>query len=184
MGLRISDEEKRGWHPDVHVRFQPKAWADSEYCERHASQEMVEATAAARARNEQSVVFYDNLYGQTTEEHKTILFNKARCVRHLLPAGVTDEIQLIDDGIGYAVKNEMGYQLDAFLEEDDNLAIWTGEDGRSFPMWKKRVLITQFAARAWEAVCKRSPPPPSPTLQRAPPPPPCRSRGVDRAPPP
>lgn len=161
MGLRISDEEKRGWHPDVHVRFQPKAWADSEYCERHASQEMVEATAAARARNEQSVVFYDNLYGQTTEEHKTILFNKARCVRHLLPAGVTDEIQLIDDGIGYAVKNEMGYQLDAFLEEDDNLAIWTGEDGRSFPMWKKRVLITQFAAKAWEAVCKRSPPPPA-----------------------
>ena len=92
------------------------------------------------------------------------LLKKARCVRHLLPAGVTDEIQLIDDGIGYAVKNEMGYHLDEFFEEDDNLAMWTGEDGHKFSMWKKRVLITQFAAKAWEAVGKRSPPPPRPPI--------------------
>jgi hypothetical protein len=155
QGLRISPEEKRGWHPDVHVRFQPKAWADAEYCELHAAEEMREATASARGRNEQSVCFYDNLHGQTTDEHEKILLTKARCVRHLLPGGVTAEIQLIDDGVGYAVKSEMGYALDNWLEEDDNLNMWTGDGPGSFPMWKKRVLITQFAAVAWETVCQR-----------------------------
>lgn len=151
-GCRISQEEKNGWHPDVHVRFQPKAWADADYCEAHAGKEMVEATARARARNEESVAFYDNLHGQTTELHETILKQKAGCVRHLLPTGVTSEIQLIDDGIGYAVKNEMGYALDVWLSKDENLELWTSA---SFPMWKKRVLITRLAAEAWEKVCSR-----------------------------
>lgn len=64
--------------------------------------------------------------------------------------GVTSEIQLIDDGIGYAVKNEMGHSLDRWLEEDDNLTLWTSEN---FPMWRKRALITNLAASAWEHVC-------------------------------
>lgn len=36
MGIRVSAEEKRGWHPDMHVRFQPKSWADAEFCVEHA----------------------------------------------------------------------------------------------------------------------------------------------------
>jgi hypothetical protein len=36
MGQRLSAEEKAAWHPDVHVKFQPKAWADADYCEKHA----------------------------------------------------------------------------------------------------------------------------------------------------
>lgn len=96
-GQRVSSEEQSSWHPDVHVRFQPKAWADAEYCEEHARLEMVDATREARQRGEESVAFYDNLHGQTTEEHEKILKAKAKCVRHLLPTGVTSEIQLIDD---------------------------------------------------------------------------------------
>ena len=155
QGKRISNEEKASWHPDVHVRFQPKAWADTDYCEAHAGFEMVEATRDARSRNEQSVAFFDNLHGQTTVEHEKFLLLKARCVRHLLPGGVTAEIQLIDDGVGYAVKSEMGQALDRWLEEDDNLDLWTGEGENVMPMWKKRVLITQLLATAWETVCER-----------------------------
>ena len=155
QGLRISDEEREGWHKDVHVRFQPKAWADTEYCEAHAAVEMVEATMDARSRGEESVAFYDNLHGQTTVEHEKILLTKARCVRHLLPGGVTAEIQLIDDGVGYAVKNEMGQALDKWLETGDNLALWTGEGEHVMPMWKKRVMITHLLADAWETVCAR-----------------------------
>lgn len=136
---------------------------------------MAEATAEARARGEESVAFYDNLHGQTTEEHENILMVKAKCARHLLPTGAQynflcshpppysasmltamsacmqvspprSSIQLIDDGIGYAVKNEMGYALDRWLEEDDNLHIWTAE-GLQFPMWRKRALITHFGHR-------------------------------------
>lgn len=48
----------------------------------------------------------------------------------------------------------MGYALDMWLEEEDNLAMWCGE-GAQFPMWRKRVLITQLLAQAWEHVCGR-----------------------------
>ena len=51
---------------------------------------MYEATAEARAAGEQSVAFYDNLSGQTTEEHRRNL-KRARCDRHLLPTGSTGE---------------------------------------------------------------------------------------------
>lgn len=43
---------------------------------------------------ELGVAFCDNLYGQTTKEHLDILASKAKCARHLLPAGVTSEIHL------------------------------------------------------------------------------------------
>ena len=33
QGKKISAEEKAGYHPDVLVRFQKKAWADDEVCE-------------------------------------------------------------------------------------------------------------------------------------------------------
>lgn len=148
-GQRVSQEEKAAHHPDVRVRFQKKAWADAAYCIDHAENEMAEATAAARALGEESVCFYDNLHGQTTDEHEKALLEKACCVRHLLPAGVTSEIQLIDDGVGHAVKKEMGHALDDWLSKDSNLEEWTG----NMPAWRKRVQITHFAANAWEKVC-------------------------------
>ena len=48
-GKKISDAERTGWHPDVHVRFQKKAWADDELCEEVARVEIAEATADACA---------------------------------------------------------------------------------------------------------------------------------------
>ena len=65
-----------------------------------------------------------------------------------------DELQLIDDGVGYALKGEMGKLHDEWLMVDENLELWTAE-GKGFPMWRKRVLITHLAAQAWENVCKR-----------------------------
>lgn len=68
---------------------------------------------------------------------------------------MTSEIQLIDDGLGYAVKHKMGHSLDKWFEEDEVLAAWTGEGADDLPMWQKRVLITQLASEAWETVCSR-----------------------------
>ena len=99
------------------------------------------------------MVILDNLSGQTTERHKRNLY-KNKCKRHLLPGGMTDELQLIDDGVGYALKHEMGALHDAWLMEEGNLELWTAE-GKGFPAWKKRVLITELAAQAWENVCAR-----------------------------
>ena len=114
---------------------------------------MKEITAEARKAGRESVAILDNLSGQTTELHRKNLA-KHKCKRHLLPAGMTDELQLIDDGVGYALKNEMGKLHDEWMQEPGNLELWTAE-GKDFPMWKKRVLITHLAAKAWENICSR-----------------------------
>ena len=152
-GKRLSDVERAAWHPDVNVRFQPKAWYDEEQCELYALNEMKEITKKARAAKEESVAIFDNLSGQTTARH---LRNLVRnwCKRHLLPGQMTDAMQLIDDGVGFSLKHEIGAMIDEWLMEEGHLEKWTAE-GKGFPMWEKRVLITQLAAKAWEKVCGR-----------------------------
>ena len=135
------------------MSFQPKAWYDEGKCEDYARKEVKEITAEAKAAGRESVVIFDNLSGQTTERHRRNLA-KHKCKRHLLPGGMTDELQLVDDGIGFALKNMMGKLHDDWLMKPGNLELWTAEGG-GFPMWKKRVLITNLAAEAWENVCAR-----------------------------
>ena len=110
-GIRISEKERQGWHRDVDIRFQPKAWADQLFCENYAKEQIKEMTVEARFNRQETFVVLDNLHGQTTE-----VFNKecskGGATQHLLPSGVTDEIQLVDGGIGSALKMEMGNRLD------------------------------------------------------------------------
>ena len=154
QGKKISEAERAGWHPDVHVRFQKKAWADDELCEEVARIEIAEATGDARAAGEESIVFFDNLSGQTTEEHKRILKQHAKSSRHLLPTSSTGELMHIDDGIGARMKVLMGEETDAWLEQPGNLERWTtGPKEGGLKAWEKRVLLTQFAGRAWEKLC-------------------------------
>ena len=152
-GQKRKAEEISGYHPDVNVRFQKKAWADDELCEAFAYKELYEATAEAREAGERSVCFFDNLSGQTTKEHLRNC-KRARCDRHLLPTGSTGELMLIDDGIGAAQKSRMADELDAHLEKADNLQRWTtGPKEGGLKMWEKRVLMTHIAGRAWETLC-------------------------------
>ena len=151
-GKRISPEERKAWHPDVWVRFQKKAWADEALCEDYALIEMAEITSAARLAGRQSVAIFDNLHGQTTQTHLANL-DRNRCKRHLLPSNMTDELQLVDAGVGHALKTEMAHLHDEWLSKDDNLELWT--TATNFPAWRKRVLVTWLAAQAWENVCRR-----------------------------
>ena len=75
---------------------------------------MEEATREARRNRRESVVLTDNLHSQTTARVKKLLA-KWWCRRHLLVGGVTDLLQLIDDGVGFHLKNEMGKLLDLWL---------------------------------------------------------------------
>ena len=151
-GSRISPEERAAWHPDVWVRFQKKAWADEAVCEDYALVEMAEITAAARLAGRESVAIFDNLHGQTTQMHLANLARN-RCKRHLLPSNTTDELQLVDAGVGHALKTEMAHLHDEWLSIDDNLELWTTPT--NFPAWRKRALVTWLAAQAWENVCVR-----------------------------
>jgi hypothetical protein len=154
QGKKISAQERAGWHPNVHVRFQKKAWADDALCEEVAGEEIAEATEEARARGERSVVFFDNLSGQTTLEHKRKLNRKAKADRHLLPTNTTGELMHVDDGIGAAFKNRLGVEMDTYLEGDGNLESWVaGPKEGGLKAWEKRVLVTNLAAAAWDKLC-------------------------------
>ena len=150
----MSAQEKAGWHPDVHVRFQKKAWADDEVCEEVAQREIAEATADARAAGEESVCFFDNLGGQTTAEHLRLLKKYAQCSRHLLPTCTTSELMHIDDGVGARMKALLGEETDAWCEQPGNLERWTkGPKEGGLKAWEKRVVTSQFAGRAWARLC-------------------------------
>ena len=110
----------------MHVRFQRKAWADEALCADYARVEVAEITAAARAAGRESVAILDNLHGHTTATHLANLLRNG-CKRHLLPAGTTDELQLVDAGVGHALKTEMAHLHDEWLAQDDHLELWTGE---------------------------------------------------------
>ena len=152
-GVRIKQAERDGWHKDVDVRFQKKAWADDALCEAFAAKELFEATREAREAGERCVCFFDNLSGQTTEEHLR-LCRRAHCDRHLLPTGTTGELMFIDGGIGVRLKNLIGEEQDAWMEVTGNLERWSSspKDG-GLQAWEKRVLVTQWAGNAWAKLC-------------------------------
>ena len=98
--------------------------------------------------NVTTVLFADVLDLQTTETFMKIL-RKNDTKRHLGVNNATDITQLVDMGLGKALKVRIGVLQDEWLAEDKNDVLWAGV----FPMWKKRVVITQIAGQAWDELC-------------------------------
>ena len=67
---------------------------------------------------------------------------------HLGVTNATDITQLVDMGLGRAFKVRIGDLQDEWMAQDNTDEKWAGD----FPMWKKRVLLTQWAVQAWDAL--------------------------------
>ena len=50
---------------------------------------------------------------------------------------------------GRALKVRIGDLQDEWMAQDNNDEMWVGD----FPMWKKRVLLTQWAGQVWDELC-------------------------------
>ena len=146
-GKRISAVEKASWDPRVNVMFQEKAWADREFCKKWASQ-IASPWLEEQHPEQDTLMFLDNLDGQVHESFKDIL-KEANCTRFLLPPETTDHTQPVDGGLGKNVKGEISYEHEVWLQDKDNLEKW--ESGKISEM-EKRILITHWAAAAWERV--------------------------------
>ena len=70
---------------------------------------------------EQSILFADNMNGQTTGELKKQLKEGCNTLLWLLPPGCTDEVQTVDAGYGRLVKLGLGKALEAWFEDGDNV---------------------------------------------------------------
>ena len=92
------------------------------------------------APEEQSILFADNRYGQTTEDFKRVL-KECNTLLWRLPPKCTDEVQPVDAGYGRLFKVLVGKSLDAWLLNGDNVERW---ESNKLTASDRRVLITQW----------------------------------------
>jgi len=151
-GKRISKNESEGYDARVHVEFQPKAWADTEYS-------LIWIDRTLRQIQEdlpgESVLFLDNLSSQTSDEF--VKMARKRKVRaHFLPSNCTDLIQPVDHHIGVNLKRYVGIEMEKHFEQDREFEKrWLGtHDDGPLSLSERRIVITKWAAQAWEDLCR------------------------------
>ena len=97
---------------------------------------------------ELSILFADNLYGQTTDEFKHPSKDEGNTLLWFLPPGCTDEVQPVDAGYGRLVKVHVGKALNVWLLNGDNVETWESNKLTS----SGRILITQWAGEAGKQI--------------------------------
>ena len=100
-GIRISATERAQYHPDVIVRFQPKAWADRTYPLAWAQEDWSDyiLNSGECDVTQEFLLFHDNLDSQTAPEFRAALrCGAVKGNAHALLAGNTDCIQPVDGG--------------------------------------------------------------------------------------
>ena len=154
---QVSAIEKRCYDSRVEVIYQPKAWAD-----RPTTLEWVEKVLKKhlqqRAREEgewpDTMLLCDNLDSQIHSGFLDAL-KKLSCTRFLLPGGETEMCQPIDAGIGAVLGMLLEREQDAWLDEEENLDAWEGDEEAKFKLdtSMRRILITKWLGNAYEELC-------------------------------
>ena len=146
-GKRISDVEKNQYNENVIVMWDPKAWYNSKMCNEWATLAALEIVKKSEGPH---LILADNLHGQTTEEFKSILKKNSDATLHLLLAGCTDEIQVVDAGFGALIKHYAQEVSDEWLMEDVNWQEWCGT---SLSASRRRVLLTNWYGEGYVRAC-------------------------------
>ena len=141
-GKRVYAVERAAWHPGVDIYWQGCAWADSAFCNFWAGNTFRKGVCGASTEvpEKESILFADNLYGQTTDEFKRALSEKCNTMLWLLPPKCTDEVQPVDAGYGKLFKVYVGQALDKWLLDGDNVENW---ESNKLTASDRRILITQ-----------------------------------------
>lgn len=134
--------DKRGFH-----QWQKKAWYDRTTCCDWVDAVFRPARLALGFKDKKSMLFMDNLDGQKCAEFVRRV-ERAKATPHYTPANMTDDLQLVDKGLGKMLKNQMGIILE---EKTRHLS---PKDNQAMTLEERRILITTCACDAWEYVCK------------------------------
>ena len=138
-GKRINAVEKAAWYPDVDVYWQGCAWADSAFCNSWAANTCRKGVCGSSIESpeEQSILFADNLYGQTTDEFKHVLKKECNALLWLLSPKCTNEVQPVDAGHGMLFKVYVGKALDGWLLNGDNVEKWESNELTASDRWSR-----------------------------------------------
>eukprot|EP00854_Cymbomonas_tetramitiformis_P014391 gene14391-17019_t len=146
-GLRITQAERDAYDRRVIVRFQKKAYYDDAMCAVYVLRDFNPQVDS----DSQKVLFSDNLSGQTKSAWVEGLAKTNTDCHLLLPVDVTNELQVIDQGVGNEIKKECGNVQDEYLVVPGNLEKWT----EGFTASERRILITEWVAEACDRVFNR-----------------------------
>ena len=152
---RISADERAAYPKGLVVLWQDKAWVD-----RPVAVEWVEKVMEPFVQAERDagvaikgttryLLFQDNLDSQKQPEYIQKLKDLG-IDDHKVPPNETDQVQPVDRGLGQHVKLYLGRELDKWLEDDTNLALW--EDGTLTASDRRILLATWYDAAVRQAL--------------------------------
>ena len=118
------------------VYWQPNAWADTAF-----SVNWVDNTLSKAVANlDEYVLFCDNLTAQTSDEFLKEVRQHKGIIWFGVPNG-THYWQPVDAGPGKAFKARFKEEQNIWLENDENIELWLGNDDRKLSSKDRRILI-------------------------------------------
>lgn len=115
-GKRISEDERKAYHPDIDIYFQENAWADTK-----VSVEWVEKTLSEAVKDDDRfVLFCDNLTGQVATEFKEAVAKLGGVIWYGLP-GATPLWQPVDAGYAQILKTLIGQAQRKWLDDKEKV---------------------------------------------------------------
>ena len=129
------------------MQFQPKAWYDEVTCVDWAAKLWSEDVKEVDGAN---LVFLDNLDGQTKPAFMAAMKEACNSFPHFLTAECTDELQVVDGGVGREIKRKATKLIEQkLLEDTEFFRKWTHE---GLSASEKRVFVTHIGFHAHKEV--------------------------------
>jgi hypothetical protein len=144
---RLKAEAAR-YHPGVHVKFNPKAYANEDislwwiqHCYRWGS-------AFSSTQNEPRLIVLDVFEGQKT---KAVLdaFKKLNAVTSFVPAGCTGYVQPLDVTINKRLKERIAELSEIHYDNHPE-----EYKANKYSVGDRRIMLTQWVGQAWEELHK------------------------------
>ncbi len=153
-GARIAASERAAYDKRVDVFFQPKAWFDENTGLQWIDKSFSPVLKKVAVLKRRALLINDGLHAQTTEKFKERL-GKNNCDQKTLPPNVTEMAQVVDAGPGRLAKQQIAFEQDKWLDDDDNLETW---EAGNMEARDRRILLTkwvrsQFVDAHRSAVC-------------------------------
>ena len=145
-GKRITDDELKAYHKEVHIYCQTNAWADTEF-----SVNLVRIHTLKQAVYEDEsefVLFCDNLSAQVIEE----FLREIHAINGIVwfgEPGSTDIWQPVDNGFGKMLKTKISSLQEQWLEQDENIDLWTENSEKKLDLMQRIILITHWVGNAY-----------------------------------
>ena len=147
-GKRISKDEIAAYD-DADVYWQPNAWADTIF-----SVQWIKNTLAAAVEGlDEYVLYCDNLATQVSDNFMKEVPQNKGIVWFSIPNG-KHFWQPVDAGPGKIFKPHIKQGQNIWLELDENIEIWLGNDDHKLSAKDRRILIIGWVGNAYQKASK------------------------------